>query len=91
MKEYLRFIRFALFSASAGLIEILVFLINRLIEAGLLDDNFRNLEELGWVVYVGEDPYFLYDYDSKYRECRFDSWRNGNSFTLPSDIYEREA
>jgi len=74
-----------------GLLEILVFLINRLIEAGLLDDDFQNLEELGWIVYVGEDPYFLYDYDSKYRECRFDSWRNGNSLALPSDIYEREA
>lgn len=74
-----------------GLLEILVFLINQLIETGLLDDDFSNLEELGWVVYVGDDPYFLYDYDSKYRECRFDSWRNGNSLTLPSDIYEREA
>lgn len=69
-----------------ALVEILVFLINQLIESKLLEENFDNLEELGWLVLVGDTPYFLYSYDSKYQECRFDSFQNGNSITLPADI-----
>lgn len=69
-----------------ALAEILVYLINQLIKSKLLEENFDNLEELGWLVFVGDAPYFLYSYDNKYQECRFDSFQNGNSITLPADI-----
>lgn len=69
-----------------ALVEILVYLISQLIESKLLEESFDNLEELGWLVYVGDVPYFLYSYDNKYHECRFDSFQNGNSITLPADI-----
>lgn len=64
---------------------ILVFLINRLIDSTLLEQSFQKLEKLGWVVFAGETPYFLYCYDSRNRECRFDSFRTGSSLTLPED------
>ena len=69
-----------------ALVEILVYLINQLIDSKLLEENFDNLEELGWLVFVGDVPYFLYSYDNEYHECRFDSFQNGNSITLPADI-----
>lgn len=69
-----------------ALVEILVYLVNQLIDSKLLEENFDNLEELGWLVFVGDTPYFLYSYDNKYHECRFDSFQNGNSITLPADI-----
>ena len=69
-----------------ALVEILVYLINQLIESKLLEEAFDNLEELGWLVFVGDAPYFLYSYDNKHQECRFDSFQNGNSITLPADI-----
>lgn len=69
-----------------ALVEILVYLINQLIESKLLKENFDNLEELGWLVFIGDAPYFLYSYDNKYQECRYDSFQNGNSITLPADF-----
>lgn len=69
-----------------ALVEILVYLINQLIDSKLLEESFDNLEELGWLVFVGDVPYFLYSYDNEYHECRFDSFQNGNSLTLPADI-----
>ena len=67
------------------LAEILVFLINRLIDSGLLNHSFQNLTELGWVIYAGETPWFLYCCDPRSRECRFDSFGSGSSLILPED------
>lgn len=69
-----------------ALIEILVFLINQLIESNLLEESYDNLDDLGWIIYIGDTPYFLYSYDNKYQECRYDSFQKGNSVTLPADI-----
>lgn len=69
-----------------ALIKMLVFLINQLIDRHLLDRSCSNLDGLGWVIYSGDDPYFLYSSDNDNAELRFDSFKNGNSLTMPVDI-----
>lgn len=70
-----------------NLTEILVFLINCLIDCQMLEENLENLEELGWVIYSGDIPYYLYSVDNKYKEFRYESFQEGNSIALPLDIY----
>lgn len=65
------------------LIAIVVFLINRLLELKKLDKSLDNLEDHGWVVYIGDIPYFLYS--SENLEYVFNSFQKGNSVTLPMD------
>lgn len=69
-----------------NLIEILVFLINQLIVNGQLMGDFSNLEELGWMIYSGDTPYFLYSYNKTYREYCFNSFQNNSSIMLPANI-----
>lgn len=51
-----------------------------------------NLEELGWVLYSGDTPYFLYSIDKNNGESIYESFRRGNSLSMPievqGDIYE---
>lgn len=72
------------------LLEILVFLINQLIVNDQLVGDFSNLEKLGWLVFVGNTPYFLYSYNKTYNEYCFNSFRNSSSITLPADIRSGE-
>ena len=72
------------------LLEILVFLINQLIVNDQLEGEFSNLEGLGWMVYVGDTPYFLYSYNKTYDEYCFNSFRNSSSIMLPADIRSGE-
>lgn len=72
------------------LLEILVFLINQMIVNDQLEGDFSNLEELGWIVYVGDTPYFLYSYNKTYDEYCFNSFRNSSSIMLPADIRRKE-
>lgn len=74
-----------------GLIRILVFLINRLIEYLNTAGNIGNLEKLGWVIYSGDNPYYLYYIDSKFKEYRYESFEKGNSISLPLDISRGDA
>lgn len=68
------------------LMEILVFLINQLIVNDQLTEDFSNLEELGWMIYSGDIPYFLYSYNKIYGEYCFNSFQNNSSIMLPEDI-----
>lgn len=72
------------------LLEILVFLLNQLIVNDQLAGDFSNLEKLGWLVYVGDIPYFLYSYNKTYDEYCFNSFRNSSSIMLPADIRSGE-
>ena len=72
------------------LLEILVFLINQLIVNDQLAGDFANLEKLGWLVYAGDTPYFLYSYNKTYDEYCFNSFRNSSSIMLPADIRSGE-
>ena len=71
-----------------ALAEIVTFLAGQLVKNNLLSCDFEKLQDLGWVLYKGDIPYFLYTYDKKHRECRFDSFQAGNSLSLPVDIEE---
>lgn len=68
-----------------ALIEILVFLINQLIGNHLLDEDYSNLEKLGWVIYSGDIPYFLYSINT-FQEYCYESFQKGNTITLPIDF-----
>lgn len=51
-----------------------------------------NLEELGWIQYFGDTPYFLYSIDKNNGESIYESFRRGNSLSMPietqGDAYE---
>lgn len=68
-----------------ALIEILVFLINQLIDNHLLDEDYSNLEKLGWVIYSGDIPYFLYSINI-FQEYCYESFQKRNTITLPIDF-----
>ena len=68
---------------NTALAEIVTFLAGELVKNNLLSCDFEKLQDLGWVLYKGDIPYFLYTYDRKHRECRFDSFQGGNSLSLP--------
>lgn len=52
-----------------------------------------NLEELGWILYSGDTPYFLYSIDKNNGESIYESFRRGNSLSMPietqGDVYEK--
>ncbi len=68
-----------------ALIEILVFLINQLIDNHLLGEDYYNLEKMGWVIYSGDVPYFLYSINI-FQEYCYESFQKGNTLTLPIDF-----
>lgn len=76
------------YEINLNLLEILVFLVNQMLECRLLDFEYRDLVELGWIVFWGDVPYFLYSYDDKNKELCFNSFKKGNSITLPIDYRE---
>lgn len=45
-----------------------------------------NLEELGWVLYSGDTPYFLYSIDKNNGESVYESFRRGNSLSMPIEV-----
>lgn len=51
-----------------------------------------NLEDLGWVLYSGDTPYFLYSIDKNNGESIYESFRRGNSLSMPletqGEVYE---
>lgn len=69
-----------------ALIAIVVFLLKQLLSEKLLSQIVTPLKKMGWIVYMGDTPYFLYSYDPRNAEYRFDSFRTGSSMTLPTDI-----
>ena len=70
------------------LLSVLTFLINELIDNHMLDNDFANLESLGWLVYSGDTPYFLYSLNKsdEIEEFIFNSFQGGSSLALPIDI-----
>jgi hypothetical protein len=70
-----------------GLIKVLVFLINRLIDYLGSVENIGNLEKNGWIIYSKNVPYYLYSIDKKFSELKYESFQMGNSISLPLDIY----
>lgn len=71
-----------------GLIKILAFLLSRLMDYLYTTDNMDNLEKLGWVIYIGDIPYYLYSFDERFNELKYESFQKGNSIALPMDIQE---
>lgn len=74
-------------SINISLIKILVFLVNRLIDYLGSAEDLENLEKIGWVIYSGDVPYYLYSVDKKFKEFKYESLQMGNSISLPLDIY----
>lgn len=59
----------------------------------LSDSTFKqkmmaNLEKLGWVIYMGDIPYYLYSFDERFKELKYESFQKGSSIALPMDIQE---
>ena len=71
-----------------GLIKIIAFLLNRLMDYLCTTDNLDNLEKLGWVIYMGDIPYYLYSFDERFKELKYESFQKGSSIALPMDIQE---
>lgn len=69
------------------LIEIIVFLMNCLIKCQSLENSMDNLEKLGWVIHLGDIPYYLYSIDKQYKEFKYESFQMSKSIALPLDIY----
>ncbi len=70
-----------------NLLKILVALLNSLIYFLRTTDMKDNLESLGWVIYLGDIPYFLYSVGRRDSNVTYKSFRKGNSLSLPIDIY----
>lgn len=69
------------------LLKLLVSLIKSLIEYQQITDMKDNLESLGWVLYSGDVPYFLYSIDKNNEESTYESFRKGNSLSMPIDMH----
>ena len=70
-----------------NLLKILAALANSLIYFLRITDMKDNLESLGWVIYLGDIPYFLYSVGRRDSNVTYKSFRKGNSLSLPIDIY----
>lgn len=74
------------------LLKLLVAITNSLIVFQGKTSMKDNLEELGWVLYSGDTPYFLYSIDKNNGESIYESFRRGNSLSMPietqGDVYE---
>ena len=68
------------------LLDILVYLLNRLIDSGALAGGLENLEALGWLIRKGGVPYFLYSVDRSFQQYHYESFRKGSSVILPMDV-----
>lgn len=66
-----------------ALIQILVYLINRLILSGLLDIDMSNLRLNGWILSREEDTYYLYSINRREKEYEFNSFRSGTTMAVP--------
>ena len=47
----------------------------------------ENLEELGWVIFREDVPYYLYSIEKKSKDFLYNSFEMGSSIYLPSDTF----
>jgi hypothetical protein len=69
------------------LLNLFVALTKSLIEFQRRVDMKDNLETLEWVLYSGNIPYFLYSIDRSNGESIYESFRKGNSLSMPLEIH----
>ena len=74
-------------SINISLIKILAYLINRFVDYLNTTDNIENLEELGWVIFREDVPYYLYSVEKKSKDYLYNSFEMGSSIYLPSDTF----
>ena len=70
------------------LIEIMECWFHKLNKNGFLDENYANLEQLGWVLKYRENTYYFYSYNERTNELEYHCFLNGTALYMPYDFIE---
>lgn len=74
-----------------SLMDIAKFWFLKLDETGFLQDDYSNLEQLGWIFEYQNMSYFFYSYKRDTKELEYHCFLDGSVLFLPYDINRKEG